>query len=62
VLGPSGPGGGLPGMVQAPGQGMPLMQPGQGQAIPGGLPSQPPGSPVIPAPPRNGIPLPGRPG
>jgi len=62
VLGPSGPGGGLPGMVQAPGNGMPLMQPGQGQAIPGGLPSQPPGSPVIPGPPNGRPPMPGRPG
>jgi hypothetical protein len=63
VLGPSGPGGGLPtNMVQAPGQGMPLMNPGQGQAIPGGLPSSPPGSPVIPGPPNGRPPMPGRPG
>jgi len=63
VLGPSGPCGGLPtNMVQAPGMGMPILQPGEGQAITGGLPSSPPGSPVIPGPPNGRPPMPGRPG
>ena len=44
------------------GRGCPCMQPGQGQAIPGGLPSQPPGSPVLPGPPNGRPPTPGRPG
>jgi len=56
----AGPGGMPPNPVPSPGQGLPIAPPPPGAAGPGGMPPGGiPGTPVVPGPPANALPMPG---